>query len=83
MHVSVRLYFPATLNSLCSPLDVSSAPDESCAPLERANRTLSRQHSQQSQSLSSLTSDLWDGSSTNTPGSPAGVIHLLSSLIQN
>ncbi|XP_029698775.1 nebulette-like [Takifugu rubripes] len=34
---------------------------------ERANRTLSRQHSQQSQSLSSLTSDLWDGSSTNTP----------------
>ncbi|XP_056220064.1 nebulin-like [Seriola aureovittata] len=41
---------------------------------ERADRRLSRQHSQQSlthsqaQSVSSLTSDLWDRSSTETPG---------------
>lgn len=42
--------------------------------LERADRRLSRQHSQQSltlsqaQSVSSLTSDLWDRSSAETPG---------------
>lgn len=42
--------------------------------LERADRRLSRQHSQQSlshsqaQSVSSLTSDLWDRSSNETPG---------------
>ncbi|XP_034427557.1 nebulette isoform X31 [Hippoglossus hippoglossus] len=41
--------------------------------VERAGRRLSRQHSQQSlahsqaQSVSSLTSDLWDGSSADTP----------------
>ncbi|XP_027131273.1 nebulin-like [Larimichthys crocea] len=41
---------------------------------ERADRRLSRQHSQQSlthsqtQSVSSLTSDLWDRSSNETPG---------------
>uniref|UniRef100_H3CBY1 Nebulette n=1 Tax=Tetraodon nigroviridis TaxID=99883 RepID=H3CBY1_TETNG len=37
---------------------------------ERARPTLSRQHSQQSQSISSLTSDLWDRGSADTPGSP-------------
>lgn len=50
---------------------------------ERADLRLSRQHSQQSlalsqtQSVSSLTSDLWDRSSADTPGIFAHVVSLV------
>lgn len=59
--------------------------------LARADRRLSRQHSQQSlthsqaQSVSSLTSDLWDRSSTETPGivSPPRVPPTAGRLVQS
>lgn len=64
------------------PCDVVLPPPAGGCLSERADRRLSRQHSQQSlthsqtQSVSSLTSDLWDRSSNETPGIFARVVFL-------